>query len=78
MLQSNRPSLAGKSHIQLGTNFNLIAVAACYLLNRGNTALTAEFRKVHQFVTFYRVDPSAASGKGDWVIAKQQDFGPVP
>jgi branched-chain amino acid transport system substrate-binding protein len=31
-----------------------------------------------QFVTFYRVDPSAAGGKGDWVIDKQQDYGPAP
>ena len=31
-----------------------------------------------QFVTFYRVDPSAADGSGDWVIDKQQDFGPAP
>lgn len=33
---------------------------------------------LQQFVTFYRVDPSAAGGKGDWVIAKQQDYGPAP
>jgi ABC-type branched-subunit amino acid transport system substrate-binding protein len=31
-----------------------------------------------QFVTLYRVDPSAAGGKGDWVIQKEQDFGPAP
>jgi branched-chain amino acid transport system substrate-binding protein len=31
-----------------------------------------------QFVTFYRVDPTAASGNGDWVIEKQQDYGPAP
>jgi branched-chain amino acid transport system substrate-binding protein len=31
-----------------------------------------------QIVTFYRVDPGAGDGKGDWVIAKQQDFGPEP
>jgi branched-chain amino acid transport system substrate-binding protein len=31
-----------------------------------------------QFVTFYRIDRSAANGHGDWVILKQQDFGPVP
>ena len=33
---------------------------------------------LQQFVTFYRVDPSAAGGKGDWVIDKQQDYGPAP
>jgi len=32
---------------------------------------------LQQFVTFYRVDPSAAGGKGDWVIDKQQDYGPA-
>ena len=30
-----------------------------------------------QFVTFYRVDPTAASGTGDWVVMKQQNFGPA-
>ncbi|MDQ2943587.1 MAG: ABC transporter substrate-binding protein [Candidatus Dormibacteraeota bacterium] len=33
---------------------------------------------IQQFVTFYRVDPSAVRGAGDWVIDKQQDFGPAP
>ena len=33
---------------------------------------------VHQYVTFYRVDPTTQGGKGDWVIAKQQDYGPAP
>jgi DNA-binding SARP family transcriptional activator/ABC-type branched-subunit amino acid transport system substrate-binding protein len=32
---------------------------------------------LQQFVTFYRVDPSAAGGAGDWVIFKKQDFGPA-
>jgi branched-chain amino acid transport system substrate-binding protein len=31
-----------------------------------------------QFVTFYRVDASAANGAGDWIVWKQQDFGPAP
>ncbi|MDP9269620.1 MAG: ABC transporter substrate-binding protein [Chloroflexota bacterium] len=44
----------------------------------GNVKFDANGDLVHQFVTFYRVDPSAAGGKGDWVIAKQQDFGPAP
>lgn len=29
-------------------------------------------------MTFYRVDPTAADGAGDWVIHRQQDFGPAP
>ena len=33
---------------------------------------------LRQFVTFYRVDSSAAEGTGDWVIFKKQDFGPAP
>jgi branched-chain amino acid transport system substrate-binding protein len=28
-----------------------------------------------QFVSFYRVEPGALGGKGDWVVFKQQDFG---
>jgi ABC-type branched-subunit amino acid transport system substrate-binding protein/DNA-binding SARP family transcriptional activator len=31
-----------------------------------------------QFVTFYRVDPSAANGAGDWAPFKQENFGPAP
>lgn len=31
-----------------------------------------------QFVTFYRVEASAAGGAGDWVTFKKQDFGPAP
>jgi hypothetical protein len=33
---------------------------------------------IQQFVTLYRVEASAAGGKGDWVFDKQQDFGPAP
>ncbi len=33
---------------------------------------------LQQFVTFYQIDMSAAGGKGDWVIDKQQDYGPAP
>ena len=33
---------------------------------------------LQQFVTFYKVDMSAADGKGDWVIHNQQDYGPAP
>jgi class 3 adenylate cyclase/ABC-type branched-subunit amino acid transport system substrate-binding protein len=29
-----------------------------------------------QMVSLYRVDPEAAAGAGDWVLVKQQDFGP--
>jgi class 3 adenylate cyclase/ABC-type branched-subunit amino acid transport system substrate-binding protein len=32
---------------------------------------------VHQVVSFYRVDMAAAGGLGDWVLVKQQDFGPA-
>ena len=44
----------------------------------GTLGFDANGDSLQQFVTFYRVDPSAANGKGDWVIAKQQDYGPAP
>jgi branched-chain amino acid transport system substrate-binding protein len=44
----------------------------------GDVRFDANGDLVHQFVTFYRVDPSAAGNSGDWVIFKQQDFGPAP
>ena len=40
-----------------------------------DVAFDANGDNVHQYVTFYRVDPTTQDGKGDWVIAKQQDFG---
>ena len=33
---------------------------------------------LQQFVSFYRVDPSATGGVGSWVLMKKQDFGPAP
>jgi branched-chain amino acid transport system substrate-binding protein len=44
----------------------------------GTVGFDANGDSRQQFVTFYRVDPSAAGGKGDWVIVKQQDYGPAP
>jgi branched-chain amino acid transport system substrate-binding protein len=44
----------------------------------GTVGFDANGDSIQQFVTFYRVEASAAGGKGDWVIAKQQDFGPAP
>ena len=43
----------------------------------GTIGFDANGDSLQQFVTFYRVDPSAAGGKGDWVIYKQQDYGPA-
>jgi len=43
----------------------------------GTVAFDANGDALRQFVTFYRVEPSAASGSGDWVIVKKQDFGPA-
>ena len=44
----------------------------------GTIGFDANGDSVQQFVTLYRVDSSAANGKGEWVIAKQQDYGPAP
>jgi class 3 adenylate cyclase/ABC-type branched-subunit amino acid transport system substrate-binding protein len=33
---------------------------------------------LRQIVSFYRADPDAAGGAGDWLQIKQQDFGPAP
>jgi branched-chain amino acid transport system substrate-binding protein len=43
----------------------------------GTIGFDANGDSLQQFVTFYRVDPAAASGHGDWVIDKQQDYGPA-
>jgi DNA-binding SARP family transcriptional activator len=44
----------------------------------GTVGFDANGDSLRQFVTFYRVDPSAGSGIGDWVLLKKQDFGPAP
>ncbi|MFN2483554.1 MAG: ABC transporter substrate-binding protein [Candidatus Limnocylindria bacterium] len=41
----------------------------------GATGFDANGDSIHQVVAFYRVDPSAADGDGDWVVVKEQDFG---
>ncbi|MDL2335332.1 MAG: adenylate/guanylate cyclase domain-containing protein [Chloroflexota bacterium] len=43
----------------------------------GPVSFDANGDSVHQVVTFYRVDTAAADGLGDWVILKEQDFGPA-
>jgi branched-chain amino acid transport system substrate-binding protein len=44
----------------------------------GDVGFDGNGDSVHQYVTFFRIDPSAADAKGDWVIEKQQDYGPAP
>lgn len=44
----------------------------------GTSSFDVNGDAVQQFVTFFRVDPSVAGGKGDWVVFKQQDYGPAP
>jgi len=44
----------------------------------GTVGFDANGDSIQQFVTFYRGDPTAAEGVGDWVIHRQQDFGPAP
>jgi branched-chain amino acid transport system substrate-binding protein len=44
----------------------------------GTIGFDANGDSLQQFVTFYKIDASAAGGKGDWVIDKQQDYGPAP
>jgi len=43
----------------------------------GTIGFDANGDSIQQFVTFYRADASADGGAGDWVIEKQQDFGPA-
>ena len=44
----------------------------------GTVGFDANGDALQQFVTFYRVEASAAGGAGDWVVFKKQDFGPAP
>jgi ABC-type branched-subunit amino acid transport system substrate-binding protein len=42
----------------------------------GTVGFDANGDSTQQMISFYRVDPEAADGAGDWVLLKQQDFGP--
>ena len=44
----------------------------------GTLGFDANGDSTQQVVSFYRVDPEAADGAGDWVLVKEQDFGPAP
>ena len=41
----------------------------------GTVGFDANGDSTQQMVSFYRVDPRAADGAGDWTLIKQQDFG---
>jgi branched-chain amino acid transport system substrate-binding protein len=55
-----------------------VAPAHRYETVLGSVGFDANGDALQQFVTFYRVEASAADGAGDWVIFKKQDFGPAP
>ena len=42
----------------------------------GTLGFDANGDSIQQVVSFYRVDPEAADGAGDWDLIKQQNFGP--
>ena len=42
----------------------------------GTLGFDANGDSTQQVVSFLRVDPAAADGAGDWVVVKQQNFGP--
>jgi branched-chain amino acid transport system substrate-binding protein len=44
----------------------------------GRVGFDANGDSTSQFVTYYRVEPSAAGGEGDWVIQSQRVFAPTP
>ena len=52
--------------------------AHSYQTALGTVGFDANGDSIHQYVNLYRVESSAAGGKGDWVIARQQDFGAAP
>jgi ABC-type branched-subunit amino acid transport system substrate-binding protein len=42
----------------------------------GTVGFDANGDSMVQMASFFRVDPEAADGAGDWALEKQQDFGP--
>jgi class 3 adenylate cyclase/ABC-type branched-subunit amino acid transport system substrate-binding protein len=43
----------------------------------GTVGFDANGDSIKQMVSFFRVDPEAADGAGDWALIKLQDFGPA-
>jgi class 3 adenylate cyclase len=43
----------------------------------GTVGFDANGDSLRQVVSFYKADPTADGGKGDWVLVRQQDFGPA-
>ena len=44
----------------------------------GTVGFDANGDSIQQMMSFFRVDPEAEDGAGDWALIKQQDFGPRP
>jgi branched-chain amino acid transport system substrate-binding protein len=44
----------------------------------GDLAFDVNGDSIHQYVTFYRIDPTAVGGLGDWVSDTTEDYGPAP
>ena len=44
----------------------------------GTVGFDANGDSIQQMMSFFRVDPEAEDGAGDWALIKQQDFGPQP
>ena len=43
----------------------------------GDVSFDANGDSLQQVVSFYRVDPQAAGGSGDWAVIEHRDFGPA-
>jgi branched-chain amino acid transport system substrate-binding protein len=72
---TGRPSA---SHLREAVRAWAVDPGHAYQTVVSDVAFDANGDNVHQYVAFYRVDPTAQGGKGDWVIAHQADYGPPP
>jgi hypothetical protein len=43
----------------------------------GNTSFDANGDTTQKIISFYKTDPAAKNGVGDWLFKEQQDFGQV-
>jgi len=72
---TGRPSA---SHLREAVRAWAVDPGHAYQTVVSDVAFDSNGDNVHQYVAFYRVDPTARGGKGDWVIAHQADYGPPP
>jgi class 3 adenylate cyclase/ABC-type branched-subunit amino acid transport system substrate-binding protein len=69
------PTVSTEAALREGVRAYVVDTSHEFETVLGKVSFDANGDSVRQVVSFYRVDPAAAGGTGDWALLKQQDFG---